>query len=471
LAELQRMDGSWGWWSNDNSSPYYTAYVMFGLQIAKQAGYALPEGLYEKGLEALQQQTQKRVAKDDATLEAYQMMVAQHCGLQGLWAPDRMALDSLSNAYQAGLWMQAATLAADYALADRLEYWLTDHLMREGDAQVYWGGKRFYYSWQDDRVETTASVVRALAMKNPRHPLLPQAAQWLLAQRRGTAWHNTRQTAMTIYGLHELIKHELGGTSEVAIYANGQQVGDYRFEAGDAGKVQQGREIVLRAPQATASAGGALPEAGHLRAGLNEVRVETKVGQSYVNASIAYFLPKGHAQLKVQEKDAPFRVERAYFKLVPKTSEYGIVYQRIAVTPQNVKAGDVIMVETIVHSNDRREHVLVEDFIPAGCAFIQGDEAKGYVLEEEASNRYSGWGGDWNDGWGGWSNWFTHEEYRHNRYALTITHLGEGKHRYRYLMRAEAPGQYEANPALVQLMYYPEVRGCSTFGGLVVGKK
>ncbi len=39
LSNFQHQDGGWGWWPDDTSSPYMTAYVLSGLQITRQAGH------------------------------------------------------------------------------------------------------------------------------------------------------------------------------------------------------------------------------------------------------------------------------------------------------------------------------------------------------------------------------------------------------------------------------------------------
>ena len=41
LYELQHQDGGWGWWSNDETDPFMTAYVIYGLTIAKTVGLSL----------------------------------------------------------------------------------------------------------------------------------------------------------------------------------------------------------------------------------------------------------------------------------------------------------------------------------------------------------------------------------------------------------------------------------------------
>ena len=63
LYSFQRNDGGWGWWREDDSSPYQTAYVLQGLQAARQAGVNVDGGVYERGLNYLQNSTEKEIAK------------------------------------------------------------------------------------------------------------------------------------------------------------------------------------------------------------------------------------------------------------------------------------------------------------------------------------------------------------------------------------------------------------------------
>jgi alpha-2-macroglobulin len=39
LMGLQHPEGGWGWWATDQSHPFMTAYVLYGLEQARQAGY------------------------------------------------------------------------------------------------------------------------------------------------------------------------------------------------------------------------------------------------------------------------------------------------------------------------------------------------------------------------------------------------------------------------------------------------
>ncbi|MEK6796869.1 MAG: MG2 domain-containing protein, partial [Spirochaetota bacterium] len=53
LYDLQHGDGGWGWWNNDETHAYMTAYVMYGLSLTREAGYQLNENAYSRGRSAL----------------------------------------------------------------------------------------------------------------------------------------------------------------------------------------------------------------------------------------------------------------------------------------------------------------------------------------------------------------------------------------------------------------------------------
>lgn len=36
LKDFQHVDGGWGWWKDDQTNPYMTAYVMYGLSLTKK---------------------------------------------------------------------------------------------------------------------------------------------------------------------------------------------------------------------------------------------------------------------------------------------------------------------------------------------------------------------------------------------------------------------------------------------------
>src|SRR5262249_8602388 len=50
LYALQHLDGGWGWWEDDDSQAYLSAYVIQGLIEAKKAGYAVDQDRLDRGI-------------------------------------------------------------------------------------------------------------------------------------------------------------------------------------------------------------------------------------------------------------------------------------------------------------------------------------------------------------------------------------------------------------------------------------
>ena len=59
LYAYQHDDGGWGWWKDDQTDAWMTAYVVDGLVQAQKAGYEVDEDRLSKGRDAL-----KKMLKD-----------------------------------------------------------------------------------------------------------------------------------------------------------------------------------------------------------------------------------------------------------------------------------------------------------------------------------------------------------------------------------------------------------------------
>ncbi len=467
LKELQHNDGGWGWWENDRSHPWMTAYVCNGIYLAKNAGYDVDSELYNRATAALRRHASQKAP--DPTTHAYLMMVAMEFGMDDLW-DEKSIPKKTSGPYETSLWIQAATLAKDTELAKKMLSQLEESAIREG-SEVLWGDKKFYYSWQNDQVETTANAIRAIAMVNNEHSLLPGAVQWIMRQRRGKSWYNTRQTAMTIFGLNEIIKKELNPNLELEIYANGMLIQELTLNKADV--YAKGHTIDLKGQTFMASTNGIGDASKYnvLRNGSNTIKVVQKgKGTCYVNTRLTYFLEGANEVSRVNKENDAFKVVRTYYKLEKKTANNGkLTYRKVPINFSKINSGDDIFVKVLVTSKSQHDYVLIEDPIPAGCEFIR--ETKGYMIEGEAN--YDGQNDYWNNrywGYWNWNRWYAHREYRDSKLAMTVTSMPAGSYQYSYLLKAQIPGTFKITPAVAQLMYYPENRGFSNFESMTINE-
>lgn len=466
LGELQHDDGGWGWWENDASHPFMTAYVANGLYLADKAGHPVEPTIYQPALAALQSQIQSG-SVDDPTTNAYQMSVAMNMGFTHLWKNRDIPSASNSNPYMNALYLQAAAIVGDDEVAKEMLARLEEDIIREGTS-VHWGAKKFYYSWQDDQVETTANVVKALCLYDLNNDMIPGAVQWLMNERKGQSWLNTRQTAMTIYAFNELIKAELNPDFELEVYANNQFIDRIIIDKGDV--YMKGQTINLKGESFLVSLDElTFDQYAVLTNGTNKIKLVQKGdGSSYVNAKLSYFLNNKEELRKEDIDDTYFEVERIYYKLVKEFDKDGrLTYNKEEVDLNNIQSGDDILVKVKVNSKSQHQFVLIEDPIPAGCEFIRN--TSGYLIPGETE--YDGvndYYGRYYYGWYNWNRWYTHREYRDSHLAMTITSLPQGTYEYSYMLKATIPGTFNVNPAVAMLMYYPEQRGFSDFGEVVI---
>jgi len=462
LAELQHSDGGWGWWENDDTHPFMTAYVVNGLSLAKETDYKIPENLLEGGKKALRSML-KNQEKPEATTYAYQVASALKADIKDVWENIQIPEADSLDAYQTALWLQAAQLAGDKAMAKNFLSRLELLANKDGDLN-YWGGKKFYYSWQDDRVETTAQVVKALAEQDVQHPLISGAVQWLMQKRRGNGWHNTRQTAFTVLGLQKVISSEINPDYDLSVIANGKKVFEGKVESKDV--FEKASTITLKSENFTASTKTKYQApTGVLKHGKNTITLNKQgEGTLYANATLTYFLQKDSESIS-KIKDKGITVERDYLALKPVFDEDGkVIYKKTPIEETSLTSGTDVLVKVKINSKEDLEYVLIEDPIPAGFEFIR--DKSGYLIEGEEA--YSG--GNYYRSYFRWMNQ-AHTEYRDNRYAIVLTRLNSGEYEYSYIMKAQIPGTFEVNPAVVQLMYYPEKRGFSDFEEIEVEEK
>ena len=93
-------------------------------------------------------------------------------------------------------------------------------------ATAHWGAPGFWWRWYDSPVESTALSLRALAAIDPKHRLVEPSMNWLVKNRRGAQWSNTRDTAMAILALTDYLRSsgELGGDVEYEVSVNGASI-------------------------------------------------------------------------------------------------------------------------------------------------------------------------------------------------------------------------------------------------------
>ncbi len=434
LYDFQHDDGGWGWWKEDQSDYFMTAYVVAGLSQARDAGQRVELDRIRNGVRWLSNQKRSaNTAPDRHAYAAYAVSLAgqPNKGLADSLHADRAGLNPSSLA-MLGL---ALDRAKDPRAAEIAE--LVEKAAKTNEAEAWWPVERDYCLdiFEDASPEATAFAVKLLSSQRPNSPLLPKAAFWLVNHRRGGYyWNSTKQTAMVIHGLTDYMKvsGELKPNVAFLVYVNDRQVLSRKFSADDP-----------LAPATIRLSGG------ELAAGRNKVRiVRSGEGRVYWSANAHYYSTS--SKLAEQGK-SPLSIDRNYFRMVSTRNGDKIVYD-LQPFDGNAKQGDLIAVKLDVIGNDGR-YLLVEDPIPAGTEIVPRDD-----LYEFRSKP------DW------WAYWFTRREYRDDRAAFFHSYLRTGSVTDYYLLRVVNPGKFRVSPARVEPMYQPQFFATSNGADWEVGK-
>jgi uncharacterized protein YfaS (alpha-2-macroglobulin family) len=441
LYSMQHSDGGWGWWTNDQTHPFMTSYVIYGLALAQSAGYDVRKDVLNNGIKSLKSQLS---GKDiDPTTRAYMIYSLSYVDKKDEKIYDeqfKILSGEKLNDYAIGLISMTATNIGDDATAKKYNDMLIHNVQAAGESGAFWGGEAWHYSWQEDKVQTTAMAVKALVnqqsyvSQNPE--ILNKAIRWLMVQRHGGGWYNTQQTAFIVYAMVDYLKtsKELEPDYSVKVYLNNELIMDKQMTRDDVFKKDS--SIVI--------------DGIKLKQGVNDVKIEKNgAGKFYLSSDLSYYT---NEEL-IHPREEGFRVEKEYFKLekYTKYNESEILYRK-RYFDGSVKSGDDILVKVRVSAKDNDlQYFMLEDPIPAGCEVVKEDWA--YKIEDEKD--YNGWDYYW------WRWWYADKDIRDNRVTFFATYLWGDTYEFSYILHAQIPGVYNVIPATGSLMYYPEVRGSS----------
>ncbi len=478
LYDFQHGDGGWAWWKEGDSDPFMTAYVVWGLSLARDAGVEIRSGVIDRGANFLSVEIVKAESEQD--LAAWMLHALAVSGrakgddrtkaaFEKLWH-DRDGL----NAYSRALFALAAKSLGRDAEAKALAQNLANGVQVDENPDVsrvdpnvgsshegsmktaHWGADKIWRRWSEGPVETTAFALRALLAVEPTSPLAEEAANWLVQNRRGAQWSNTRDTSIAILALDDWLAR------------SGEVARDVEYELSVNGKILGRRKITAKEMLAAPGSFRLLP--ADVKDGPNEVRLRRVSGEGplYVAARASFFS---------QEEPVPARgheifVKRQYYKLVGRpTLLKGQIYERVPLEDGgDVQSGERVEVVLTLEAKNDLEYLLFEDLKPGGLEAVQLRSGEPFFARElksgEVEHRFG------SEGSGGaalvadpldvarYTNRqrSVHQELRDRKVALFLDRMPQGVWEVRYDLRAEVPGRFHALPTLGEAMYVPEIR-------------
>lgn len=520
LYGFQHSDGGWGWWKDDDSDHWMSAYVVWGLALARDAGVRVRPGVLQRGIRYLDVHLVDE--KDNDDMQSFMLHALASCHPRRISKFQRAAFDNLwQNRDQLNAYTRAllALSAHEYRfddqariLAENLENGVIrddhpDQSVLTGPpgassptvmATAHWGNDGVFWHWSDSGVEATAFALRALLAIDPTNELVEPVANWLIKNRRGAQWNNTRDTTIAVLALNDYLRAsgELKSDTTFRILVNGSQVAERHVSGAE----------IFSAPSRFAID----PK---LIADTNEIQI-VRVGGAgplYFSVNAGFFSTED----PITPAGSGIFVRRQYYKLVPRqTLLKGYVDDREPLLDGGtVQSGDRVETVVTIEAKNDYDYLMFEDLKPAGFEAVEvrsgesldarelkseaaarkfsgtneiylvraGDTLAGIARRHEASVRaileandtvnplrllvgqkllipiiptpqpqedsdYTG------------RTCGVYQELRDRQVALFIDHLPQGIWEIRYDVRAETPGQFHALPVTGGAMYVPEVR-------------
>jgi hypothetical protein len=429
LYAYQHGDGGWGWWKDDKTDPFMTAYVVDGLTIASRAGYQVDTGRRDQGREKLAAMLAAGKRDDgnpiDDETRSYMIYaytesgdsdgryLEELYGKRGSLGPYGRALLALAlQERKDGRAKEIANTIAGAAQQDEFEaHWQT--------ARVNDYGRDVYLD-----AEATALSLKALSQIDPGNSLLPKVARWLVKNRRnGHYWLSTKETAFAIYGLTDYLKasKELSPDYSFEIYLNGVQVASQRVGASDATNAQS-HVIWKKGSEVTNN---------------NQIRiVKHGRGALYISTALEYFTADENVPAK---GSASLKITREYLRLRVTENADGKPSWKIEPLTGELRSGDLIVVRLHL-TGGRAQYLMIEDPIPAGAEQVA--QVSGVYLNYST---------------GQWTDWYSNREFRDNRTVIFQNYF-DGDATFQYAMRVEVPGEFRIAPSRAELMYQPTVQ-------------
>ena len=423
LKSYQHDDGGWGWWPDDQSRVFMTAYVVSGLGQAKQAGYEIDADEGNKGRAWLEQAL---AAHPDmiADLRAYTVYALATTGSAPKDALDK-AWVNRDKTSDEGLALTGLALAASGDARAKDVALEMEKKARTTDADAYWSGTydEFLDFWGDTSYETTAFALKLLVLEDRQSGLLSKAAGWLAKNRSGDYWWSTKQTSMVIQGLTDYLalSGELANSSDVEVLVNGTSVDKRHFGPGDGFALPW----KIKVPAAQAASGGQI------------IVRKSGDGITYWSTEASWYA--ADKKLYQQEK-LSLNLTRDYYVLEKKqASATNPITYDLAPIEGPVHVGDIVAVRLAVNGSSWK-YLLAEDPIPAGTEFLPNNGL--YTLNNKP---------DW------WADWFTRKEFHDDRAAFFNTEFN-GRREYVYLLKVVNPGKFAISPAQAGPMYQTSVQ-------------
>ncbi len=424
IGRHQTAYGGFSLWPGGAPDAYYTAYALWGLNIAQKAGYKVDKQRIEDGLEYLRNDgknpdTSHHWYSESGNLgnQAFALYVRAVLGDKDapgattLLANPKLPIYGKAYALRAlatsltpkdpavtKLIGELSTLAAAAAKSDTL-------IEEPDEKNMGW--------YMSSPLRTTAMVLHALVELDGKNPSIPGLVRAIMKDRRKRTYIDTQSNLYSLLALSAYAKANNAKTPSINVALDGQQI----ISGALSGKQR------MRVATVPLAANGEL----------------TFAPQGEVTYSVEVKYRKKPEALKFENKGLGITREYLDEKGVPKTS---------------FTVGDVVVVRLSLQLNEDVNHIMISDAIPAAFEALNTR----LVTTGDAGVKQT-------------ESWGIYREMRDDHVNFTNEWSSDGAYVYEYTMRATSVGTFSRPPAVTELMYDPAIRGQTAADVIEVKKK
>lgn len=413
LYGFQHNDGGWGWWFDDETHDYQTAWVIFGLGTTAEAGYEIDPNVISRGVTWMNE----NLATMDIRTRAfalYSMAVAGQPNAEATLALYER-VDELDTFSQAALALTLHRLGELAEARDIIGLLAETAVSQNGF--VHWDGNNqdgaYYSKTMASDVRSTALALSAFSVIEPGHPLEGGMVRWLMSQRQRQGWGTTNETSFAILGLTDhLLATSFSNTAaaEYTITLNGEMIAGGSLDRGEPA-------VTVIIPQE------------QLETGKSDLVISKSGGGQL------YYVVNTTVYLEQAEVEAAGQIEITREYLNPETNRPLAEFE----------AGQLVLVYLRVQLPENGSYMIIEDSLPGGLEALN---------ERLNTTTYAADFNSFEDTPYYWEEYgYNHKEIFGDRVTFFVTEMDAGVHIISYLTRATRPGTFTAMPVESYAMY------------------
>jgi alpha-2-macroglobulin len=409
----QTAYGGFSLWPGGEPETYYTAYALWGLYLAKQAGYRIDASRVEEALEYLRNDGasghRTRPHFNDFGQQGDQAFALYVRAVLGEKTTQDAAKKMTADAARLPVYGKAflaRALAVGLGAKDPAVQQLVGELAAlanaatRTDALIQEPAERDLWAYMSSSTRTSAAVLAALVELDPKNEAIKPLVRTLMKHRRKTPYYDTQSNLYTLLALTAYARTVSGAPSSVTVEAGGTPL----------------ISVALSDKQRMRVASMALPAATELAI--------TPTGEVHYSIEVRY----RKAITSLQSESNGIAVTHEYLDAAGKPASTFTV-------------GDVVKVRLITEAGNDADHLMASELLPAGFEALN---AKFATTGTAALAQTTEWG--------------TFREMRDDRVSFASSYRSRGRQVYEFQVRAIASGKFTRPPTVAELMYDPAVR-------------